>query len=81
MSISVLVVILLILGGVVFSVVWRNMQQQKRPRKRFKVGRARRTRAHPVYGKRISYTQVAREERAESPGSEHSSDPPPNTSG
>ena len=80
MSISVLVVILLILGGVVFSVVWRNMQQQKRPRKRFKVGRSRRTRAHPVYGKRMSYTQLAREEQADSPTPERRPDPPERSS-
>ncbi|MCK4545822.1 MAG: hypothetical protein KAW17_00135 [Candidatus Eisenbacteria sp.] len=69
MSLSTIILLFVVLFLVCCAIFWRNMHQQKRPRKRFKVGRARRKNIHPIYGSRISYTQIAREE--------HSSAPPP----
>ena len=70
MSLSILVLVLAVVFAVCFLVIWRNIQQQqKRPRRRFKVGRSARDRAHPVRGKRMSYTELSREERDSPPES------------
>jgi hypothetical protein len=67
MSHSVLIVLMVVLFAICFSVIWRNIQQQKKPRRRFQVGRSRRGRVHPVRGSRVSYTDLARERRDSTP--------------
>jgi hypothetical protein len=62
-SLSTLILVLVVLAAVSFAIIWRNIQQHKRPRRRFKVGRSSRTRRHPVRGKTMSYTEMAREKR------------------
>lgn len=63
MSISVLILLFVVLAAVAFAVIWRNVSQQKQPRKRFRVGGSSRDRLHPVRGRRMSYTQIARARR------------------
>jgi FtsZ-interacting cell division protein ZipA len=73
MSLSMMIIILFVLFAIVFAVIWRNMQQQRKPRRRFKIGGTTRNRSHPVRSRRMSYTEMARQRRAKS------SEPPPAT--
>ncbi|GEM_PF-2089746 len=66
MSLSMMIIVLFVLFAIVFAVVWRNMQQQRKPRRRFKIGGTSRNRSHPVRSRRMSYTEMARQRRAPS---------------
>jgi len=84
MSLTSLWVMLVCLFAVCAGVIWRNMQQQKRPRRRFKIGRSRRRSAHPIRRERVSYTELARRRRDEKGHSNSSFSPghrPPNGTG
>jgi len=77
MSLSMLILLLFVLFAVCVGVILRNVQKLKRPRRRFQVGRSIRSRAHPVRGRRMSYTELARERRANPPSTVPPSDTTP----
>jgi len=67
MSLSVLILLFFVLAAVAFGIVWRNVHEQKRPKRRFKVGGGDRGRSLSIRGRRMSYTDIARARRAADP--------------